>query len=63
MNNKLNGLRRELGPGDQRKLEEYTESVRDVERRIQMAESQRDVELPTVDQPLGAPPVLKIIWR
>lgn len=55
VNEKLTGLRRELGPGDQRKLEEYTDSVRDIERRVQMAEAQRDVELPAYDQPLGAP--------
>jgi hypothetical protein len=59
VNSKLNGLRRELGPGDQRKLEEYSESVRDVERRIQLSEKQRDVELPSLDQPLGAPPVFE----
>ncbi len=28
-------------------------AVRDVERRVQMAEAQRDVELPAFDQPLG----------
>lgn len=54
---KLAGLRKELGPQDQRKLDEYTDAVRDVERRIQMAEHQSNVELPTIDQPLGAPPV------
>ncbi|MEP7353271.1 MAG: DUF1552 domain-containing protein [Acidobacteriota bacterium] len=59
VNDKLNGLRRELGPDDQHKLNEYTESVRDVERRIQMANTQRSVELPTLDQPAGAPPVFE----
>ncbi|MGC4081900.1 MAG: DUF1552 domain-containing protein [Vicinamibacterales bacterium] len=56
VNEKLVGLRRELGPGDQRRLEEYTESVRDVERRVQRAEEQRDLELPAMDQPQGVPP-------
>ena len=32
---------RELGPQDQAKVNEYTESIRDVERRIQKAEEQR----------------------
>ncbi|MFM2124942.1 MAG: hypothetical protein RL328_1393 [Acidobacteriota bacterium] len=59
VNEKISGLRRELGPSDQRKLEEYTESVRDVERRVQMAEAQKDVELPQLDQPLGAPPTFE----
>lgn len=59
VNDKLSGLKRELGPGDQRKMDEYTEAVRDVERRVQMAEAQRDVELPAFEQPLGAPPVFE----
>ena len=33
----------------------YLESVRDVERRIQMAQEQSARELPTVEQPAGAP--------
>ena len=56
---KLAGLKRELGPQDQLKVDEYTESVRDVERRIQMAEKQSAIELPAMDQPLGAPPVFE----
>jgi hypothetical protein len=35
------------------------DAVRDVERRIQMAEKQRDIELPTIEEPLGAPPVFE----
>jgi hypothetical protein len=59
VNEKLNGIKRDLGADDKRKVEEYTESVRDVERRVQMAEGQRNVELPSFDQPLGAPPVFE----
>lgn len=55
VNEKLTGLRRELGPGDAAKLDEYAEAVRDVERRIQKAEEQRNVELPVLEQPQGAP--------
>ncbi len=44
-----------LGPGDGAKLDEYLESVRDVERRIQKAEEQSARELPVVDQPVGIP--------
>ena len=44
-----------LGPADHAKFEEYLDSVRDVERRIQMAEEQGSRELPVVDQPLGIP--------
>jgi hypothetical protein len=53
---KLTDLKNELGPRDQVKIDEYTEAVRDVERRIEMAEQQGDVELPSMQQPQGAPP-------
>jgi hypothetical protein len=56
---KLARLRSELGPSDQNKVNEYTESVRDVERRIQRAEEQGEIELPTLDQPQGVPPVFE----
>jgi hypothetical protein len=59
VNEKLAGLRRELGPQDQARIEEYTESIRDVERRIQRAEEQHDLELPMMDQPQGVPPVFE----
>ena len=55
VNAKLSSLRNELGPGDRNKIDEYTEAVRDVERRIQKAEEQTDLELPTLEQPQGAP--------
>jgi hypothetical protein len=56
---KLARLRQELGAQDQIKMEQYTEAVRDVERRIQKAGEQRDVELPALDQPQGVPPVFE----
>jgi hypothetical protein len=56
---KLAGLKRELGPRDQVKIDEYTESVRDVERRIQRAEEQRDLDLPELAQPQGVPPIFE----
>jgi hypothetical protein len=48
-------LSRRLGASDQSKLSQYLEAVRDIERRIQMAESQSGRELPVVDQPAGIP--------
>ena len=51
--------RRISGPGDQVKVEEYTEAIRDVERRIQKAEEQSSVALPAMEQPQGAPPVFE----
>jgi hypothetical protein len=56
---KLADLKRDLGPRDQVKVNEYTESIRDVERRIQKAEEQRDIELPAMEQPQGAPPLFE----
>jgi Protein of unknown function (DUF1552) len=53
---KLTALKKELGPGDQVRVEEYTASLRDVERRIQKAEEQHDLELPAIEQPQGVPP-------
>lgn len=51
----LKGLELILGPGDQIKLDEYLDALRDIERRIQMAEQQSTRELPVVDQPVGVP--------
>ena len=52
---KVARLRGELGPRDRVKLSEYLEAVRDVERRIQMAEQQTTRDLPAMDQPAGVP--------
>ena len=51
----LTDLQRLLGRGDRSKLAGYLESVRDIERRIQIAETQSDRELPEVVQPAGIP--------
>ncbi len=49
-------LRRELGPGDRTKLNQYLDSVREVERRIQKAEQQSDVTpLPDLERPATVP--------
>jgi hypothetical protein len=56
---KISKLKKELGPSDQSRVNEYTEAIRDVEMRIQRAEEQKDVDLPTIDQPQGAPPVFE----
>jgi hypothetical protein len=44
-----------LGPDDRLKLLEYLDSIRDVERRIQLAEEQNDQSLPVVARPGGIP--------
>src|ERR1051326_2737326 len=48
-------LQGSLGQGDRQKLTEYLDSIRDVERRIQLAEEQNDQNLPIVDHPAGIP--------
>jgi hypothetical protein len=44
-----------LPKADRSKLTEYLDSIRDVERRIEIAESQRDQQLPLVEHPSGIP--------
>jgi hypothetical protein len=56
---KLSALKRELGSQDQSKVGEYTDAIRDVERRIQRAEEQRDLQLPALEQPQGVPAVFE----
>src|SRR5262249_30783587 len=56
MTNKVARLSKTLGPNDRAKLTEYLEAVRDVERRIQLAESQNSVDLPVVEQPQAGVP-------
>ena len=56
---KLTSLKKELGQQDQVKMDEYADAIRDVERRIQKAEEQHDLDLPTLEQPQGAPPVFE----
>ena len=52
---RANDLARKLGSRDQAKLTQYLDAVRDIERRIQMAEAQSDRELPVIAQPAGIP--------
>ena len=54
---KLSGLEKQLGYEDKHLVGSYTESVRNIERRIQKAEEQIDMDLPEVDQPAGVPPI------
>jgi len=56
---KLTGLENQLGYEDRHLVNSYTESVRNIERRIQKAEEQIDMDLPELDQPAGVPPVFE----
>jgi hypothetical protein len=52
----LTRLQNTLGPADRERVSQYLESVRDVERRIQQAETAaRDKPLPDLDRPRGVP--------
>jgi hypothetical protein len=53
--NEVENLERVIGPQDATKIGEFLDAVRDVERRIQMAEAQNSRELPVVEQPVGMP--------
>jgi len=47
---------RTVGPEDRARLTEYLDGMRDVERRIQMAEQQSSREVPSLERPAGIPP-------
>ena len=52
----LSRLQRRLGTGDKRKIDEYFDAVRDIERRIARAEEQsQTMELPQLDKPGAVP--------
>jgi hypothetical protein len=52
----LTRLQGNVGAADKRKLDEYLESVRDIERRIQLAEEQNlTLQLPTMERPSAVP--------
>ncbi len=49
-------LGRDLGPGDRARVDQYLETVREVERRIRKAEADaQENRLPDLDRPLGVP--------
>src|SRR5262245_12542573 len=54
---KTTSLQHRLGNRDRTKLSDYLEAIRDVERRIQLAEEQsaKNVVIPVVAQPAGVP--------
>jgi len=50
----LAGLRKELGAGDRRTVGQYTDEIREIERRIQLA-AKASSQVPTIDVPPGVP--------
>jgi hypothetical protein len=52
----LDRLNGKLGAGDRAKLDEYADAIRDIERRIQMAEQQNAaMKLPVMERPTAVP--------
>src|SRR5256714_1138829 len=47
-------LQRDLGAGDRRTIDQYTQEIREIERRIQIAAS-ATAEIPEIDLPAGIP--------
>src|SRR5207249_380512 len=51
----LDSLRRQLGTSDRVRVTEYADAIREVERRIQKAEQQNQLQLTLPDRPIGIP--------
>jgi hypothetical protein len=49
------GLQKDLGPADRLKLDEYLYAIREIERRIESAESQKPQLASGIDRPSGIP--------
>ena len=52
---RISELKQRLGPDDRRKLDEYLDSIRDVERRIDVAMRKQPDALPETARPAGVP--------
>jgi Protein of unknown function (DUF1552) len=59
VNDRVNQLQKKLGKSDNRRVDDYLTSLREVERRIQKAEEQSANALPDVAQPAGIPDVFE----
>jgi len=52
---RIAALNRQLGAPDRRKLDQYLDSIRDIERRISIASNRPAVDLPNMSRPAGIP--------
>jgi hypothetical protein len=59
----IKAMRASLGGPDRQKIEQYLEAIRDVERRMQLAERQAGREVPQIDVPVGAPQVFSDYFK
>src|SRR5215467_5232409 len=62
INSEVKRLRIRVGGTDRSKIDQYLEAVRDVERRMQLAEKQGDPDLP-IGNPVGAPEVFSDYFK
>ena len=63
INSDVKRLRGKLGGADRGKIDQYLDAVRDVERRMQLAETQGDRDLPQVTAPVGIPGVFSDYFK
>jgi hypothetical protein len=56
-------LRGKLGGPDRGKIDQYLEAVRDIERRMQLAQAQGEHDLPQMGGPIGIPPVFSEYYK
>ena len=52
---KIAGLRKEFGKGDQVRLDDYAENIREIERRLEIARNASSVAPENLDVPVGIP--------
>jgi len=52
----VDSFRSTLAPADRDKVNQYLDAIRDIERRIQLAEAQSYIELPELSRPTGGIP-------
>ena len=62
INAEIKGLRLRVGGTDRHKIDQYLEAVRDVERRIQLAEKQGEQEF-FIESPVGVPEVFSDYFK
>jgi len=63
INSSVKKMRATLGGTDKGKLDQYIDAIRDVERRMQLAEQQAGQDLPQVQSPAGAPEVFSDYFK
>jgi len=56
-------LRGKLGGADRGKIDQYLEAIRDVERRMQLADKQGSRDMPQIEGPAGAPEVFSEYFK